>query len=161
MDIALFQSTAKFASGSFLAWERLFYWEPVAVVSDPPQKLLRIRPPWWKRGLFLRARKILKRVSRYSGTEFSKRELLFHFKANFDTIFRLSWSFSGKRDWFVQMVNAIPGRNSSHLNFAYHLWPKPWTDWFAHVRSGKQPRSLSFLYGMRSPSKKDFSTWKA
>ena len=28
----------------------------------------------------------------------------------------------GKWNWFVQMVNAIPGRNLPGLNFAYHLW---------------------------------------
>ena len=30
------------------------------------------------------------------------------------------------------MVNAIPGRNSSVLDFDYHL-PKPWTNRYAHV----------------------------
>ena len=40
---------------------------------------------------------------------------------------------------FVQMVNAIPGRNLPDLNVAYHLL-KPWTDRFAHVNS-KQPLS--------------------
>ena len=38
---------------------------------------------------------------------------------------------------FVQIVNAIPGRNLPVLNFACHL-PRPWTDQFAHV-NGKQP----------------------
>ena len=28
----------------------------------------------------------------------------------------------GKWNWFVQMVNAIPGRNLPGLNYAYHLW---------------------------------------
>ena len=46
-------------------------------------------------------------------------------------------AFSDERNWFVEMVNAIPGRNLSVLNFANHL-PKQWTDRFAHV-NGKQP----------------------
>ena len=70
-------------------------------------------------------------------TEYSKREFVFHFfKAIFDTSFRPSRSFFGKWNWFVQVVNAIPGRNLLVLNFECHL-PKPWTDWFAHVK-GKQ-----------------------
>ena len=35
--------------------------------------------------------------------------------------------FFSKWNWFVQMVNAIPGRNLPLLNLDYHL-PKPWTD---------------------------------
>ena len=50
----------------------------------------------------------------------------------FDTGSRPSRSFFGKWNWFVQMVNAIPGRNLPALNFAYHL-PRPWIDRFAHV----------------------------
>ena len=61
-----------------------------------------------------------------------------------DTSFRPSWSFSGKRNWFAQMVNAIPGRNLPVPNFAYHL-PKLWTDWFVHV-NGKQPLSYFTNY---------------
>ena len=55
-------------------------------------------------------------------------------KTIFDTSFRPSRSFFGKWNWFVQMVNAIPGRNLPVLNFEHHL-PKPWTDWFAHIKS--------------------------
>ena len=37
---------------------------------------------------------------------------MFHFfKAIFDTSFRLSQPFFGKWNWFVQMVNAIPGQH--------------------------------------------------
>ena len=44
-------------------------------------------------------------------TEYFKRKFVFHFfKAVFDTSFRPSRSFSDKWNWFVQMVNAIPGR---------------------------------------------------
>ena len=53
----------------------------------------------------------------------------------FDTSFRPS--FFGKLNWFVPMLNAIPGRNLLVLNFANHL-PKPWSDRFDHV-NGKQP----------------------
>ena len=67
-------------------------------------------------------------------TECSKRKFVFHFfnKAIFDTCFRLSRPFFGKWNWFVQMVNAIPGRKLRVLNFVYHL-RKPFTDRFAHV----------------------------
>ena len=61
-----------------------------------------------------------------------------------DTSIRPSRSFSGKRNWFAQMVNAIPGRNLPVPNFAYHL-PKLWTDWFVHV-NGKQPLSYFTNY---------------
>ena len=45
-------------------------------------------------------------------TEYFKRKFVFHFfKAVFDTSFRPSRSFSDKWNWFVQMVNAIPGRH--------------------------------------------------
>ena len=54
-------------------------------------------------------------------TEYSKRKFVFDFfKAIFDTSFRPSRSFFGKWNWFVQMVNAIPGRNLLVLNFEYH-----------------------------------------
>ena len=86
-------------------------------------------------------------------TERSKRKFVFHFntpRSNmtprlwgqnckffttpfFDTSFRPSRPFFGKWYWFVQMVNAIPGRNLPVLNFAYHL-PKPCTDRFSHVQ---------------------------
>ena len=64
--------------------------------------------------------------------EYFRQKFVFHFfKATFDTSFRPSQSFSYKWNWFVQMVNTIPGRNLPVLNFAYHL-TKPWSDWFAH-----------------------------
>ena len=45
-------------------------------------------------------------------TECSKRKFVFHFfKVIFDTIFTPSRSFFGKWNWFVQIVNTIPGRN--------------------------------------------------
>ena len=55
-------------------------------------------------------------------TECSKRKFLFHFfnKAIFNTCFRFSWPCFGKWNWFVQMVNAIPGRKLRVLTFAYH-----------------------------------------
>ena len=78
------------------------------------------------------------KVVLFSRMEYSKRKFVFHFfKAIFDTSFRPSRPFSGKWNWFVHMVNAIPGRNLPVLNFANH-WPKPRTDRFAHV-NGKQP----------------------
>jgi len=43
----------------------------------------------------------------------------------FDTMFRPSRSFFGKRtDLYIEIVNLIPGRNLLVLNFAHHL-PKP------------------------------------
>ena len=42
----------------------------------------------------------------------------------------------GKQNVFVQMVNAMPGRNWPVLNFAYLDLPKPWTDWCG--KHGKQ-----------------------
>ena len=43
-----------------------------------------------------------------------------------------SRSSFGNWNWFVQMINAIPGWNLPVLNFAYHL-PRSWTDAFALV----------------------------
>ena len=60
-------------------------------------------------------------------TECSTRIIVFlFFKTNFDTSFRLLRPFYGKWNWFVQMVNAIPGGKFPIPNFAYHL-SKPWT----------------------------------
>ena len=61
-------------------------------------------------------------------------------KAIFDTSFRLSQLFFGKWNWFVNMVNMIPGWNLPALNFAYIMYhlPKLWTNQFAH-ENGKQP----------------------
>ena len=101
-----------------------------------------------------------------SRREYIRQKFVFHFfKATFDTSFRPSQSFSYKWNWFVQMVNAIPGRNLTVLNFAYHL-PKPWTDQFAHV-NGKQPLFLIslnlqgsfFIAGYCLPNLKDFSCY--
>ena len=51
-------------------------------------------------------------------TEYSKRKLVFHFsKVISDTSFTPSRPFFGKWNWFVQMVNAIPGRNLPLLKF--------------------------------------------
>ena len=58
------------------------------------------------------------------------------FKSTLDTTLRFSRPFFGKWNWFVRMVNAIPGRHLLALNFAYHL-PKPWTEWYVRV-NGKQ-----------------------
>ena len=78
------------------------------------------------------------KVVLFPQSECFKRKFVFHFfKAFFNTSSRLSRPFLGLWNWFVQMVNAIPGRNLLVLNFAYHL-PKPWTDRFAHI-NGKQP----------------------
>ena len=80
------------------------------------------------------------RVVLFFPMEYSKRKFVFHsFKAIFDTSYRPSRQFFGKRNGFVQMVKAIPGRNLPVLNFANHL-PTPWTEWFAHV-NGKQSQS--------------------
>ena len=78
--------------------------------------------------------------------DYSKRKFLFHsFKAIFDTSFRPSRP--SKWNWFVQMVQAILGRNLPVLNFVNHL-PTPWTKWFVHVNV-KQPVTLRFppLFG--------------
>jgi len=77
------------------------------------------------------------KVVLFSRTECSKRKFVFYFfKPSFDTSFRLSRLFFGKRDWFVQKVNAISERNLPVLDFVYHL-PKPLSGPFAHV-NGKQ-----------------------
>ena len=59
----------------------------------------------------------------------------------------------GKWNWFVQMVNAMPGRNLPGLNFAYHLWTVarkdktlPWIQ--KHFPESKtRPRILGNLFG--------------
>ena len=40
-----------------------------------------------------------------------------------DISFRFLRPFFGKWNWFVQMVNVIPGRNLPVLNFAYPIYP--------------------------------------
>ena len=51
-------------------------------------------------------------------TEYSKQKFVFHyFKAIFDTSFRPLQSFSGKWNWFVQMVNAISGAKFTSPEF--------------------------------------------
>ena len=95
------------------------------------------------------------RVVLFFLTERSKRKFVFHFfkiKLIFDTSFLSSRPFFSQWNWFVQMVNAIPGRNLPVLNFAYHL-PKPRTDRFVHVNGKpslfpylKTALSLSFTF---------------
>ena len=49
--------------------------------------------------------------------EYSKQKFVFHsFKAIFDASFRPLWSFFGKWNWFIQMVNAILRSNLPALN---------------------------------------------
>ena len=77
--------------------------------------------------------------------ECSKRKFVFHFLPShlwyqFQTFAAV---FFGKCNWLVQMANAIPGRNSPVLIFAYHLY-KPRADRLAHV-NGKQPLFLFIL----------------
>ena len=94
--------------------------------SVVPAESFREQRNIWKGVLFFR-------------TEYSNWKFAFHWLPShqFDTSFRPSRLFSGKSNWFVQMLNAIPGQYLPVLNFAYHL-PKPWTDRFAHA-NGKQP----------------------
>ena len=81
-------------------------------------------------------------------TECSKRIFVFHFsKAIFDTSFRPSRLFFGNWNWFVQMVNAIPGGNLPVLNSGY-LLPKPWTDRSAHIY-GKQSMLTGSIFKTR------------
>ena len=55
-------------------------------------------------------------------TGYSKQKFVFHFfNAIFDTSFRTSRPFSGKWNWFVQMANAILGRNLPVMNFVSRL----------------------------------------
>ena len=76
----------------------------------------------------------------FSGWNIPKWKFLFHFfKAIFDTGSGNLRPFFGKWNWFVQMVNMIPGWNLPVLNSAYHL-SKLWSDQFAHVNS-KKPTS--------------------
>ena len=67
------------------------------------------------------------------------RSVFLFFKATLDTSLRFSRPFFSKWNWFVQMVNAIPGRHLLALNFGYHLH-KPWTEWYVRV-NGKQPKT--------------------
>ena len=71
--------------------------------------------------------------------ECSQQKFVFHFfKAIFDTSFRPSRPFSGKCDWFVQMLNAISGTNFTSPELCEPLHT-PWTDRFAHVIHGFSP----------------------
>ena len=68
--------------------------------------------------------------------EYSNRKLVIHFfKVIFNTSFRPSRSFSGKWNWFVQMVNAIPipGRNL-----------QSWT--LRTIYPNREPKVLLFMY---------------
>ena len=77
--------------------------------------------------------------------KYSKRKFVFHFFKAIPALIPVSGllgqSFFGKWNRFVQMINAIPGRNLPVLNFGHHL-PKLWSDQFAHVNGNK---SLAFL----------------
>ena len=77
-------------------------------------------------GKFPGATKHLKRWSCFFRTEYSKLKFVFHiFKEVQSHLWNRVQAFAvvfGKWNWFVQMVNAIPGRNLPGLNFAYHLW---------------------------------------
>ena len=88
----------------------------------------------------------------------------------FDGSFRLSRPFVGKWNWFVQMVNAIPGSDLPLLNFAYHL-TKPSTHRFADL-NGKQPllvfktsrntkRALQWYNGHKPYQHNSSFSWKA
>ena len=83
-------------------------------------------------------------------TEYSKRTFEFHFfKTIFDTVIRPSRLFSGKWNRFVQMVNAISGRNLPVLKFAYQLL-KPWTAFHQPVPfTKKRPRKPEDWYQLR------------
>ena len=49
--------------------------------------------------------------------------IIFYFlKAVFDTSFRLLQLFLGKWNWFVNMVNVIPGWNLQGLDFVYIIY---------------------------------------
>ena len=69
------------------------------------------------------------------------RSVFLFFKATLDTSLRFSRLFFSKWNWFVQMVNAIPGRHLLALNFAYHL-SKPWSEWYFRARRNECFRRL-------------------
>ena len=121
-----------FQATPFFSTPKLF-----TIKKDFPENRFESRwntPFWSVRRKISGSNRTSEKVVLFFRTEYSKREFVFHFfKAIFDTSFRPSRSFFGKWNWFVQMVNAIPGRNLPVLNFEYHL-PKPWTDRFAHVK---------------------------
>ena len=77
--------------------------------------------------------------------KYSKRKFVFRFFKAIPALIPVSGlrgqSFFGKWNRFVQMINAIPGRNLPVLDFGYHL-PKLWSDQFPHVNGNK---SLAFL----------------
>ena len=92
------------------------------------------------------ATELLKRQSCFSGQNvLNGNSCSIYFKAIFDTSFTPSQPFFGKWNWFVQMVNSSPRRNSLFLNFAHHL-PKPWTNLFAQYVKAKQPESWSSTF---------------
>ena len=69
--------------------------------------------------------------------------------------------FSGKWNWFEQMVNAIPGRNLPVPNFSNHS-SKPWTDprfarskWVVYASS----RKTCLESKVDSKRNSDFSGW--
>ena len=92
------------------------------------------------------ATELLKRQSCFSGQNVPNgNSFSIYFKAIFDTSFTPSQRFFGKWNWFVQMVNSSPRRNSPFLNFVHHL-PKPWTNLFAQYVKAKQPESWSSTF---------------
>ena len=86
--------------------------------------------------------------------ESSKRKfflLLLHDRI-FDTSFRPSQPFFGKRSIFkCKTVNATPGRNYQSWLILITIWPKEWTDRFAHVKMVNKPKLLhTFRKGQRT-----------
>ena len=86
--------------------------------------------------------------------ESSKRKfflLLLHDRI-FDTSFRPSQPFFGKRSIFkCKTVNATPGRNYQSWLILISIWPKEWTDRFAHVKMVNKPKLLhTFRKGQRT-----------
>ena len=81
------------------------------------------------------------KVVLFFGMEYSNRKLVIHFfKVIFNTSFRPSRPFSGKWNWFVQMVNAIPipGRNL-----------QSWT--LRTIYPNRKPKVLLFLIVLEFP----------
>lgn len=64
-------------------------------------------------------------------------------KANLDTSFKPSRPFYGKRNWFLQMLKAILGRNLVVLNLSYHLYPNRYPTGLPVM--GNQPTSHACL----------------
>ena len=94
-------------------------------------------------------------------TEHLKKVVLFIPDGKLQTEIRVPKPFSGKWNWFEQMVNAIPGRNLPVPNFSNHL-SKPWTDpQFARSKWVVYPSSQKICLESKVDSKRnsDFSGW--